>query len=463
MKKKLAEVLQITIYIWMSIQLLIGACWVVCNLGKIPGFQECQEILLMSESLCVDEYTGYLYPLILHGFKAMAERINVPAVSMLYILQLIVAYLAYEYFLQRVVFINSRKKGLLRKRMPIFVLFAISIPIVLQVHMSVLPYSLASSLYIVLLAKLITVSRKEQMLNGKELVGISVLWILSAQICVDYSWICGISVIIGILMYMSVHKNFCFKSVLMIMISIICIGGLNNVLQTPGSMGKIQRSTEGVLLTRVVWPKFAQLRDFWGAEVISQWSDAELMGISTFPEKVIYEFGPQMDKQLGYEAANKLYKDMIRTTLITDTKYVVTNIVKDGGAYLCPPLTTYLHLHGVGSSYTGWNYGRMKDYSPRLTDLYVEVALVGWIYLMIISVVIYILSAFPKEWKPKNVRESAGKNVIFPLFAGLVINLYYVIASGHMQDYKKVLVISVLWAFGIIAVLNQTEEKYHLR
>ena len=61
------------------------------------------------------------------------------------------------------------------------------------------------------------------------------------------------------------------------------------------------------------------------------------------------------------------------------------------------------------------------------------------------------------------MREGAYRSMILCLFAGLVINIYYVMTSGHMQDYKKVLVISALWAFGVIAVLNQTEEKHYLR
>ncbi len=463
MKKRLAEVLQITIYIWMVIQVLMGAGWIVRNLGKLPDFHESKEILTMSATLCVDEYTGYLYPLVMRIFTTIAKWINIPAYSMVYILQLLVAYLAYEYFFKQVVFVDSRKKGIYRRRIPIYVLFVLSIPTIIQVHMSVLSYSLASSLYIVLLARILVACRGENLLKVKNLISMGLLWILSTQFCVDYVWICGISVIFGVLVYMHTHKCFCWRSVLMIMISILCIGGLNATLQTQGSMGKIQKSPESVLLTRVVWPKFAQLSSFWGEEVKAQFSDAALMGISTFPEKVIYEFGPQMDKELGYEAANNLYKDMVKKTLEMDTKYVITNILKDGGAYLCPPLTMYLQLHGVGSSYTGWNYGRMKDHSPRLTDLYVEISLNGWIYLMIISVVLYILGAFPKEWKPKVRREGAHRSMLLCFLAGLVINVYYVMASGHMQDYKKVLVISALWAFGMISVLNQTEERYYLR
>ncbi len=463
MKSKLAEVLQITIYIWIGIQLLMGAGWVVCNLGKMPGFQESQEILAMSESLCVDEYTGYLYPAIVHVFILIAEKVGIPAVTPIYILQLVVAYFAYEYFLKKVVFIKCFKKDKLRKRTPIFVLFAISIPPILQVHMAVLSYSLASSLFIILLAKMIIACKEEQSLKSKEMVRMGILWVLASQICVDYAWIGGLSVAAGFVIYMSTHRQFCVRSVLLVLISAACIGGLNTALQTPGSMGKIQRSTEGVLLSRIVWPKFAQLCYIWEDDVTSRWNNAALMEISTFPEKVIYEFGPQMDKQLGYEGANKVYRDMIKKTLDMDTKYVMGAILKDGGAYICPPLTMYLQLHGVGSSYTGWNYGRMKDYSPRLAEVYVDVSLTGWMYIMLASVVLYILCAFPKEWKAKKVRDAACKSLLVCVLTGLIINVYYVIVSGHMQDYKKLLVISALWAFGLIAVLNQAEEKYYLR
>jgi len=463
MKKKIAEVLQITIYIWIGIQVVLGISWVVCNLGHIPDFQETGELLTMSTTLCVDEYTGYLYPLIIRGFHEVSERIHVPACTMLYLLQLIIAYLAYEYFLQKVVFYKSRKWAVLRKRIPAYVTFAMTIPPVLQVHMAVLPYSLASSLLLILVAKIIGIWQEDYVAKGKDFVVMALLWILSAQICVDYAWISGVAAVIGSAYYMWLHKHFCWEMGLTVLVTVFVIGGLNSILQTPGSMGKIQRSPEGVLLTRMVWPKFVQMEDFWEESVKTQYSSQELLSISTYPEKVIYDFGPHMDSVLGYKDANRVYRNMIKKTLSIDTKYMLSAMLKDGGAYICPPVTMYLQLQGVGSSFTGWNYGRMKDFTPRLTAVYVNISLTGWMCLFICSVLLTAISAFPKEWRPENMRKRSTRLLLYCTMVVFMTDLWYMMTSGHMQDYKKVPVISVLWAIGIIAVLNRTEEKYQLR
>lgn len=463
MKKKIAEVLQITIYIWLGIQVVLGICWIACNLGKIPDFLETEELLTMSTSLCVDEYTGYLYPLVIRGFHVLSERIPVPACTMLYLLQLIVAYLAYDYFLQKVVFYKAWKWAALRKRIPIYVAFLVTIPPVLQVHMAVLPYSMASSLLLILVANIIVIWQDEQKVKVKDLLRITLLWLLSAQICVDYVWICGVVIIIGMVYYMWLHKCFCWKMSLTFLVTIFLIGGVNSVLQTPGSMGKIQRSPEGVLLSRMVWPKFVQMEDFWEESVKNQYSTEELLSISTYPEKVIYDFGPRMDSVLGYKEANRVYRNMIKQTVSIDTKYMLSAMLKDGGAYICPPITIYLQLQGVGSSFTGWNYGRMKDFSPRLTTVYVNISLTGWIYLFISSILLIMFSAFPKEWWPENRRKRSTRLLLYCTIIILITDLWYVMTSGHMQDYKKVPIISVLWAIGMIAVLNRTEEKYQLR
>lgn len=463
MKKKIAEVLHITIYIWIGIQVVLGICWGVCNFDKIPDFQETGEFLTMSATLCVDEYTGYLYPLIMRGFHELAAWISVPSCTMLYLLQLIIAYLAYDYFLQKVVFYKSWKWAVLRKRIPLYVAFFMTIPSVLQVHMAILPYSLASSLLLILVAKITGIWQEEHKIKKGDLFGIAFLWMLSAQICVDYAWIGGMVILIGIVYYMWVHKHFCWKMSLTFLVTLLLIGGLNSALQTPGSMGKIQRSPEGVLLTRMVWPKFVQMEDFWEESVKAEYSTEELLSISTYPEKVIYDFGPHMDSVLGYKEANRVYRNMIKQTIAIDTKYMLSAILKDGGAYICPPITMYLQLQGVGSSFTGWNYGRMKDYTPRLTAVYVNIALTGWICLFVSSVLLTIFSTFPKEWQAENMRKRSTRLLLYCTMVVLITDFWYVMTSGHMQDYKKVPIISVLWAIGMIAVLNRTEEKYRLR
>ena len=114
MKKNVTEWIRITIYICMGLQIVFGLGWVLCNFTKLPGFGEGIELLNMSETLVVDEYTGFLFPLLLRGLQSFFSWIRIPVWSFLYVIQLVVAGIAYDYFLGKVIYSKSGKEKAVR-------------------------------------------------------------------------------------------------------------------------------------------------------------------------------------------------------------------------------------------------------------------------------------------------------------------------------------------------------------
>ena len=459
MKKKAIELIRITIYIWMGLQIVLGLVWAFCNLGELPRFVECQEVLTMSDSLVVDEYTGYLYPLLIRGISMLVSGISISAWTVLYILQLIVAYVAYDYFLRKVIFRKSGVRWRFRKKLPIYAMFLLTIPMVLQVHMAVLPYSLASSLLLLLVAKVPDFWNVDYRMPTRDWVGMLLLWILSSQICVEYAWFGGLALGIGVLGSFRVRKENAWKSLIIVVIGVLSINLLNMTLQTPGSMGKIQKSWQSSMMTRVLWPNYGRFSYFWTEEIRQSWDDNALRELSTHPENVIYEFGPDIEEMYGREEANFIYFEMAKRAFQLDTKNILVGILKDGGAYLCPPVSVYMQLQGIGTSYTGWNYGRMKDYSPQLTGCYVDCALFAWLYVGLAGLMLWIFCTFPKEWKSKEEKVERSRMLLYGASISLSVNLGYVIMSGNMQDYKKVILCSVFCTLLLIAMLIDAEEK----
>lgn len=455
--KKLEKIIGLTIYIWMGIQIALGVIWGICNLTKVPAFEESRELLSMSGKLVADEYTGYLYLLLIRGCSMAADLLGVSVGVFLYPVQLIIAYVCYEFFLHKVVFREQGERLRGRKRTPFYLGFVLTIPMVLQVHMAVLPYSVASSLFVALMAGIICLCVSEEKEKKADAIRIGLIWILSALICPDYAWLCGFCVAVGMVWYLLTHKCFSGKLALSALVAILCICGGNALLQTPGSNGKMQKSTEGVLLRSVVWPKFVELSFFWGEEVHENWTMEELIQISSAPERVSEEFGPVMEQKLGVKEARRVYREMIKQTLKVDTRYVLTGMWQEALAYLCPPVAMKVQLQGVGESYTGWNYGRMKDYAPQVTKYYVEYALSVWIYLLVAAGLLCIYRIRPKQWQPKAQKRRLYGTLVYAGIMLLIVDAWYVLVSGNMQDYLKAPVITALWAFLMIGVLRKSE------
>ncbi|MBQ9140419.1 MAG: hypothetical protein IJX63_01315 [Lachnospiraceae bacterium] len=456
MKVESKRILQSIIYMLMGLQIAFGTAWILCNLGEVPRFEESRELLAMSETLVIDEYTGIMYPVCLRLAMTLEHLIGFPGCAVLYILQLAAAYLAYGCFLKHVVFYGQEMKRRLRNKVCFYAGFAMTIPTVVQVHMALLPYSLASSTFIVLLAKTSLLWRREYTLHWKKGLEIGGLWVLSAQLCPAYAWIAGVAVGISFLRYLMLHKQSFIKLTAVCLAAVLCVNVLNSVFQTEGSLGKIQSSVGAVMIARFVWPNFLSYKYFWGPEVTGIWDYAGLAELSTYPEKVIYEFGPRLEECVGKEAANQIYWEMSLDALKLGTKSIVLTLLTDFAAYVCPPLTMLVQLQGTGVSYTGWNYGRMKDYAPELTRYYVEYALGAWGCIVGLCLVQSILS---RGRKRNSARKGNYIGVYFCLVS-LFINLWYIMNNGHMQDYKRLIVNSVLWAFVVIYVLVKTEQGF---
>lgn len=462
MKQKIVEGIRITIYIWMGIQIVLGLGWALLNVGKLPDFADCRELLAMSENLVVDEYTGFLYPFLLRLLNICFSWSKVPVWTVMYVLQIVVAYVAYYYFLRKILVRKQEKWQKTCKTIPLLSLYILTVPVILQVHMAILPYSLASSLLLILMGKLSELWETGEVTLA-DWIKIAVLWIGSAQICTEYAWFSGLAVGMAAVGIIWKKRKMVWKPLLFMLICILSIAGFQTMLQTPGSQGKIQKSWQACLMTRVVWPNYSRFSYFWMEEIHDRWNGGALRELSTYPENVIYEFGPGIEELFGQEEANNIYYEMAKRTFQLDTRNIVSGMVKEGVAYLCPPVTAYLQLHGVGASYTGWNYGRMKDNAPVWTKYYVECALSGWIYMGLCCMVSLILKGslnakgFMKEKKKRR------KNALYCGSILLGVDLWYLMTYGNMQDYKRVIVCSVLWTSVILVWLVDIHKKSVLK
>lgn len=455
MKLEIKKLISDIVYILMGLQIVLGSIWLFCNLQEVPRFEESTELISLSKSLGVDEYAGILYPLCIRGALELGRLTGLSGCSLLYLLQLGAAYWAVVCLLKQVVPDS-------KKRVWFFAGFVVTIPTVLQCVAAVLPYTFATAFFLLLLAEGITLWKGvgTELTQGR-LFRMAVYWILAAWSCPAYVWF-GAGAVGVIAVRAALRLKTC--KVFRVRLGILCVAValcFNAVKLLPAAQEdtpKIQNTIGAAMLRRVVWPNFAGFCDFWQGEVLDTFDGTQLLEISNYPEQVIYVFGPVLEEKYGKEKANEIYWDMSKAAFSLNTKQVLTNMLKDAAAYVCPQLTMLLQLQGIGVSYTGWNYGRMKDYTPVLTRYYVNCALNAWLVLMPLVLVYWSIGRPKKKaskaaWAKRREARQSQKAGGYLFIMSLLINLWYVMSSGGMQDYKKLTVNSILCAVWLVYLM----------
>lgn len=448
-RKDIGTVVRAVVFCLLGIQIVLGVLWSCINLAEIPLFGETAELEEISRTFYFDGYSGVLYPVLIRLAGVFESFLPLKYCVILYLLQLLVAFIVYRDFQKKVFGIDDNKKNTL------FALYAMTVPTVLQCHMAVLPYSLASSVFLWMVSHVICLWREKDFL-AKRLICICGGWMISAALIPDYAWIGAVTVVIGFLGYMVQHRKFAVKLVIAMIFTALSIGVFQNMF-LKDNPEKIQRTVGAAMVSRVVWPDFLTYDYFWSPEIRAVWDDNGMLGLAYAPEKVIYEFGPVMEQTYGKEFANDTYWSMAKIAFSVGTRKIVGEIGVDFASYICPPATMYFQLKGIGCSFTGWNYGRMTDYTPELAKAYVTFSLKSWFCIGLLSILYWIFFR-EKKLQPEKMEKGEKKwQFIFLMLISLLINIWYVMSKGHMQDYRYAIVISVLWALGFARCLSSNK------
>ncbi len=435
-KQNIAKLIEKVFLLLMSIQVILGCVWICQNMGHVPQFEESACLLQASKDWILDEYIGILYPLVIHFFSVIGNVFGLNFCIFLYIFQLGAAFFAGFYFLKKVIF--SKRKV----RMGILCLtaaYAVTFPPILQCHMSVLPYSAASSVMLCLLTEIKLWREGTDRLFAQGLLKICLCCFVSALLLPDYIFLSGLTAVAAFVLYGRKQPKRILVLVLAACMTILCTGTALTLTQKPGSLGRIQKSVGAVMVSRFVWPYFERNAFLWRDEVNDLFDHGKLDEIACYPERVIYDFGPGMEEIFGKEEANDIYWEMAIDSLFLRTKESIGELGRDLVANLTTPLSLQWQLKGKGVSYTGWNYERMKEKTPALTDYYVIYAAYSFDFMLLVSAALY-LSAGRKAYK-----KSGGGFGLIVLLSAVATGLWYTMAGNGIQDYIKVVPISILW------------------
>jgi len=273
-------------YIWMgafallmTVQMVLGIGWMTANIGQLPLFEETPLLVEAARSGSMDEYMGFLYPLLIRLTLGVEKMLHIPYYVLLYILQLVSAGYAIIYMLNY----NSRILGVGKLKVVktgLVLGYLLTFPQLLQLHFAVLPYSLAMSVGLVLICDGLFYIRHTEKFCGKVLIRICGFWLLEVMLLPDYKWLAGVFMS-GVLVIGAVkNRQWRARILISILCTVLCFGVVENSTQTPGSMGRVQKSVGATFLARFVWPNFVTCSFFWPKEVKETFDIEELMNIT---------------------------------------------------------------------------------------------------------------------------------------------------------------------------------------
>ena len=503
------KILSKTLLLGMGIQIALGLAWLILNFPASWEYPESRELFKAAESWQLDEYTGVLYPLLLRIFGWLTGNREMLLKSILSILQLGVAFLAYKCFLKQI--LGEKKKW----KAVFGTCFLLTVPLVLQWHLSLLPYSFASSLLVLLLGNGCEAIRSKESRNLKRVAISGGEWMGMSLLLPDFWWLGlpGFLVVCFLTAFASERKaegkkgergkerkegiereeekeregkkereeekekeegiereekrereeekekeekkekeierkrgKIKVQILAIAVIAAILPASINTFVQTPGCTGRIQRSLGAALLSRFSWPEVGINYFFWPAQVQALFTEEEARDMSQYADNIQLLLGPRIESTYGRKEADSLYWQMALRALQDKTRLIVENVGEDFAAYLCMPWAAKDRLDGSGTTLLGWEYGKIREAHPILTGIYMDVSFAGFRFGLALSMILLASGI----WQRRQHRPQKEKNKNPGMWRSLGANLllqavWYTMSAAGMLESKNGIVGMLLW------------------
>lgn len=464
------------LFIGMAVQIAVGIIWIFCNFPTRWQFAETEyyvkaaasigtEAVEGNVSIILDEYTGLLYPLVIRVVESIMKPFGLSCEALLVLLQLAAAVLCYCLFW----WLCGAGSRLWSFQNIFMGLYLLTVPLSVQWHLTVLPLSFTSSLYLLLFGLCIRAYRRKEHRNMCLLYQVSGIWAAVTLLEPDY-WYLAIPMVLFATVLACRKKGWKrpAQAVLLLAAVSLLAGSANRLAQTPSSSGRIQKSLGAAMVSRLVWPNFGTNYFYWPEEIKAIMTEEQGTEISRYADNVQLIFGPMTEQAYGRQKADALYWQMALRCLQDRTKEVVTAVSGDFLAYLFTPWRVKDQLDGSGISYSGWNYSKMRSAVPGLTKWYMDYGLVSFRFGIVIALLcglaglLFGKCAACAEGRrlpdggplscEDNRRSPLGRGIwLFTVVCVLWQALWYTMSGAGMMDYKNVLPVILLW-YGAIGV-----------
>lgn len=442
--------------IGMGVQCAFGVVWIVYNFAQMQDLQRTADYIQAGRTLVTDEYMGILYSFLVAGAMWLEKIVHIPFYCMLYLLQMGIGFVAGCFFLYRCHLGGSRFLCPINMAGSLYLM---TVPMAVQCHLSVLPQSLILSGFLTMLGLCFAGFEGKRELNGTFFLILNLLWAGMTLLQPDYFWLAGLPAACMLILCI-VRKKSWIKALFWGLAAVAVVNGIGFMTVRQGSYGRIQRTMGAAMVSRMVWPNFSTTYFFWPEEIKEVMSEEMAQQISVRADSVQTVFGPIVESAFGKKAADRYYWQMAISCLQVRTKENVETMWQDFAAYFCVPWSLKTQLGSGGRSFSGWNYGQMRENAPVLTGYYVHYSL--WMFRIGMLIAVCVTAAGLKgRW-----RKRISGWMLLTVLCLVWQAVWYTMSGAGMMDYLNVPVTAVLWYTCLTAACRQIkclwekEEKH---
>lgn len=454
----LTEMARRVLCIGLFAQIVLGLLWMFCNFFSFQEFEESYFLLKVSRSFLCDEYTGILYPLLIGAARGIASVIPAPYYCFLYLAQLAAAFGAAVFFWK-----------CLDEHSVFKCLALVTVPIVMQCHLAVLPVSFTCSL---LLCQVGIVLKKRGAAEPSEtagafsevrdLAGLGVLWLAETLLMPDYLWLGAMPVLffaIRQIVWLSQSAKRQMMSVILVTAAFLgMVPGVFGLTVQKGAYGRMEKSLQAALMRRNVGSCFGVVYAQWPEELKNALSDEDITFCLEHSGGMKEILGDRVEKTLGRQKAGEIYRRMAALGWKRNFREVRREMAMDFAGYAFAPLMQNLYLEADSyKSFGSGNYEVMRTCAPRIT--YAAVWYGGFWFAAGI-VLTLLLTGVRCLQGISGMAGTSGK--IFCVLFLSAICIWYTLDGYGVMDQKSSLIVTVLWtAWMCIAAAERYGTETH--
>ena len=428
--KKAAEGLCIllkgVLFIGFSVQIVLGLAWMCMNFIEVQQFGQPQ---------------GFLYPLLLAALGKVPQ--------ILYLLQLCLA--GYAGFM------------LLRPILPVsrpwriwYVLVLMTLPMAMQCHLALLPYSFVGSLFMLELSLLREAMAGEEGLGLRALACAGGCWVGLTLLLSEYKWLGLLPLAFTLL---GCLPRLC-KSFRRLVYSLLLLAAFGGILVGIGSLTRGEKEHERTfwfsMASRMTWPTIWQDSDRWPQELLELLPQQVRWETSHMPDNMERTLQPVLETAVGSAKAQEYYREMAEQAFRWHKTWIVSRIGWDTLIYAVPQAVLQEQLKGRGyNSYSGRNYEIMAMEHPTLTKSYMDYSC--WWFEAALGSTVLFLAALKAAGRKLFQRGIVRLLTVYIVPVGGIL-AYYVMRGAGIADYKCTLAVSAMWTVPALFCIGKEQS-----
>jgi len=435
------------------VQFVYAVLWAINSGNNIQDFYDTSIYIANAKTLVSDGWRLIGYSIYVRLFMILECILGNNYVLLIYISQLIISLFSYAYGCKTLVKIIF-EKDIKLKRMLFPATYILTIPVVWQMQFAILPDSICVASIVLIFSLLGDCLWNAKDFMWKKMLAIGLLLLLTGFLHRHYFY-AGIVLVVATLFLFLLRmfrKRKCNKKVffalLTLMICILFSSVISNVGNSliPKSGVYVEYSLSVDLWKRFLYPNLYENYPYYTDSITTVLPEHIAKECDEHYEYYMNNMGP-MIADMYPEEAESIYWELVKNGFVLNKGQIIKRTIKESIAYAFMPLAMVKYMYNNGNSLYGYNFTRMYEECPNLTNDYMHIGMNGFFGIAVIGVLMYILEIIVnKEQRRKNIL-----SLLYCMVSVILVMTPLMIFSFAKFDYRIGIFTTIVW--GMMSVV----------